>query len=60
LNANALLTPTNASALTTGGITRPTFRLATSGGQPVTETFRDNNSNLSTYYMQIGIRYIFN
>jgi hypothetical protein len=60
LNANAILTPTNTNSLTAGGTTVPTFRLATSGGQPVTETFRDNNSIVSTYYMQVGIRYIFN
>ncbi|HYC85582.1 MAG TPA: TonB-dependent receptor, partial [Chryseosolibacter sp.] len=60
LNANALLTPANTSSLVADGTVEPTFRLATFGGQPVTKTFRDNNSIASTYYMQFGIRYIFN
>jgi hypothetical protein len=60
LNANALLTPTNVSSLSAGGTTRPTYTLATFGGAPVTKTYRDNNSLASTYYMQVGIRYIFN
>jgi hypothetical protein len=60
LNNSALLVPANVTALTPGGTTRPTFRLNTFGGQPVTETFRDNNSIASTYYMQFGLRYIFN
>ena len=43
-----------------GGTTRPYYRLQTDRGHPVTETFRDNVSVLSTYFMQMGIRYIFN
>jgi len=43
-----------------GGTTKPYYRLQTDRGHPVTETFRDNVSTASTYYMQMGIRYIFN
>jgi hypothetical protein len=53
---NQLLVPTSA-ALTPGA--KPTFRLATDRNHPITETFRDNVSVTSTYYMQFGLRYIF-
>jgi len=43
-----------------GGTTKPYYRLQTDRGHPVVETFRDNVSVASTYYMQMGIRYIFN
>lgn len=60
INANALLVPTNQSSLGPNGTVKPTFRLQTDRNQPVTSTFRDNNSLTSTYYMQFGLRYIFN
>jgi hypothetical protein len=60
LNTSAILAPANAAALVPGGTVVPTFRMATIGGVPVTETFRDDNSIRSTYYMQFGLRYIFN
>jgi hypothetical protein len=60
INSSAILAPANTSALVPGGTVRPTFRMATIGGVPVSETFRDNNSITSTYYMQFGLRYIFN
>ena len=60
VNNSSILVPTNESALTPGGTTVPTFRLATDRGLPVTTTFRDNISLSSTYYMQFGLRYIFN
>ncbi|MFM6976336.1 MAG: carboxypeptidase regulatory-like domain-containing protein [Sphingobacteriaceae bacterium] len=60
LNTGAILTPRNVSSLAAGGVTRPTFSLAADRNQPVTSTFRDNNSLSSTYYMQFGFRYIFN
>jgi hypothetical protein len=60
INNSAILAPANVAALTPGGTTVPTFRIATIGGVPVTETFRDDNSIRSTYYMQFGLRYIFN
>lgn len=62
VNASGILIPTSASvnALTPGGTATPEFRLATDRGKLVSETFRDNNSILSTYYMQFGLRYTFN
>jgi hypothetical protein len=59
-NAASLLTISNASAIVPGGTVRPTFRLANDRGKPVSETFRDNVNLSSTYYMQLGVRYIFN
>jgi hypothetical protein len=59
-NAQAILVPQNVAALTPGGTTRPTFRLAVDRNRPTTETFRDNVSVTSTYFMQFGLRYIFN
>ena len=59
-NAASLLTISNASAIVPGGTVRPTFRLANDRGKPVSETFRDNVNLSSTYYMQMGVRYIFN
>jgi hypothetical protein len=60
VNAASILVPTNVSSLTPGGTVRPTFRLQTDRGNPVSETYRDDNSLTSTYYMQFGLRYIFN
>ncbi|MBB4600592.1 outer membrane receptor protein involved in Fe transport [Hymenobacter luteus] len=59
-NASSVLVPTNVSSLTPGGTTRPTFRLQLDRGGLVQETFRRNLSVSSTYYMQVGVRYIFN
>ena len=55
VNASSILLPTF-NSLTTA----PNFRLATSQGQIVTRTFRDNVSTASTYSVQLGIRYLFN
>jgi len=60
INSSAILAPANTAALVPGGTVVPTFRMATIGGVPVSETFRDNNSITSTYYMQFGLRYLFN
>lgn len=60
INAPSLLVPTNQNSIVVGGTVRPTFRLQTDRNGPVTETFRDNVSITSTYFMQMGIRYIFN
>jgi len=60
INAASLLVPTNQNSLVPGGTVKPTFRLATDRNNPVIDTFRDNVSVFSTYYMQMGIRYIFN
>jgi Carboxypeptidase regulatory-like domain len=57
----AILIPTNVSSLVAGGTTKPTFQLATdaSGNLP-TSTYRTLLTTSSTYYMQFGLRYIFN
>lgn len=55
-----LLVPTNQASVIPGGSTLPTFRLQTDRNNPITTTFRDNVSVTSTYYMQFGIRYLFN
>ncbi|RAK65761.1 TonB-dependent receptor [Hymenobacter edaphi] len=64
VNNSALLVPQNVtstgSTVNPGGTTRPTFRLANDRGNPITSTFRNNNALTSTYYMQFGLRYIFN
>jgi hypothetical protein len=60
INASSLLVPTNQASLVPGGTVRPTFRLQTDRNVPVTNTFRDNFSIASTYYMQFGLRYLFN
>jgi hypothetical protein len=61
-NVNVTINGTAASlpAYQPGGTTKPYYRLQTDRGHPVIETFRDNVSIASTYYMQMGIRYIFN
>ncbi len=60
INASSILVPQNQASLVAGGTVRPTFRLATDRGNPITTTFRDNVSTASTYSIQFGIRYIFN
>ena len=60
INASSILVPQNPTALTPGGTTVPTFRLAADRNNPILSTFRDNVSIFSTYSMQIGLRYIFN
>jgi hypothetical protein len=61
-NGNAaLLVPTNAAALVAGGAVKPTFQLASDvGGNVPTTTYRTVLNTGSTYYMQFGLRYIFN
>jgi len=59
-NATSILIPQNQNSLVPGGSVIPQFRLATSQGQIVTRTFRDNISTSSTYSVQFGVRYLFN
>ncbi|HEX8331195.1 MAG TPA: carboxypeptidase regulatory-like domain-containing protein [Segetibacter sp.] len=59
-SSGQILVPANTASLTPGGTTKPTFRLATDLVNPGTGTFRDVLSLSSTYYMQFGLRYIFN
>lgn len=60
VNNSAILVPRNQAALVPGGTVRPEFNLALDRGQIITRTFRDNLSTASTYYMQFGLRYLFN
>lgn len=56
-----ILQPQNVASLTPGGATVPTFRLATDRlGQIASTSFYDNIGLSSTYFMQFGLRYIFN
>ncbi|HTD95002.1 MAG TPA: hypothetical protein VK644_14350, partial [Chitinophagaceae bacterium] len=57
-NAASILVPT--STLAVGQSTKPTFRLQTDRNGPATSTFRNTESIASTYFMQFGIRYLFN
>jgi len=64
-NNSAILEPANTNSLAptpTATGTRPTFRMSRDNvtGQLLTNTYRDAVSLSSTYYMQIGLRYIFN
>jgi hypothetical protein len=74
VNNSGLLVPRNSAAATVningvstplaaygpGVTTKPYFSLANDRNQPISTTFRQNNTITSTYYMQFGIRYIFN
>jgi hypothetical protein len=60
INASSILIPRNETALVPGGTIKPEFQLATDRGQIITRTFRDNQTISSTYYMQLGLRYLFN
>jgi hypothetical protein len=56
-----ILVPTNVAALVPGSTTKPTFQLASDfAGNVPTSTYRTVLTTASTYYMQFGIRYIFN
>jgi outer membrane receptor protein involved in Fe transport len=59
-NASSVLVPTNVNSLSPTGNVRPTYRLQLDRGGLVQETFRNNLGVSSTYYMQLGLRYIFN
>ncbi|MBL7745994.1 MAG: TonB-dependent receptor [Chitinophagaceae bacterium] len=60
VNNSAILVPRNQANLVPGGTIKPEFNLALDRGQIITRTFRDNASVASTYYMQFGLRYLFN
>jgi hypothetical protein len=59
-NQRSILTPRNVTDITPGGVTRPTFSFNADRGLLPSTTFRNLESILSTYYMQFGLRYIFN
>ncbi|MBG6235945.1 outer membrane receptor protein involved in Fe transport [Pedobacter sp. CAN_A7] len=58
VNNASILVPQNVNAINAS--TKPTFKLNTFQNDVVTETFGVNQTILSTYYMQFGIRYNFN
>ncbi|WP_273216146.1 TonB-dependent receptor [Runella zeae] len=60
INNNAILIPANNSSVVSGGTVKPTYRLGLDRGGLIKDTFRDNVGFSSTYYMQFGVRYIFN
>lgn len=60
INSSVILVPTNQNSLVPGGTVKPTFQLATDRNNIITKTFRENESISSTYYMQFGLRYLFN
>jgi Carboxypeptidase regulatory-like domain len=56
-----ILVPQNVASLAPGGTVVPTFRLNTDRlGQINTKSFIDNVGLASTYFMQFGLRYLFN
>ena len=59
-NGSTTATTITYPVIGTPGSQYPVFRLQTDRNQPVTSLFRENNSLTSTYYMQFGLRYIFN
>jgi hypothetical protein len=59
-NVPSVLALSNASEVTPGGTTHPTFRTVADRNKLPVESFRNNESITSTYYMQFGIRYLFN
>jgi hypothetical protein len=59
VNNPGILVPQNVSALTTGGTTKPTFRMGAANNKPLETTFGNTQSIASTYFMQFGFRYNF-
>ena len=60
VNASSILVPTSTTTYTAGGTVKPTFQLATVGTGLATNTFSTVTTVGSTYYMEFGLRYIFN
>ena len=58
VNNASILVPQNVAKI--DGATRPTFKMAQSGGDIVRTTFGTTQTISSTYYMQFGVRYNFN
>lgn len=59
VTASSILIPSNLDQISPNGNTVPTFQMATSGGNLVTQTFKYDLSTNSTYQMQFGLRYSF-
>jgi hypothetical protein len=60
INASSILTVTLPAGFGPNGTVPPTFKMALANSQIITKTFRDNVSNASTYFIQFGLRYLFN
>lgn len=60
VNNAAILIPQNQSALNGSSKPVPTFRMAAANGDIVKTPFGTTQTISSTYYMQVGLRYIFN
>ncbi len=60
VNNSNILVPTNAASLVPGGTVKPTYRLGQDRGALIKDTYRTNLAFNSTYYFQVGLRYIFN
>ncbi|MBC6611630.1 TonB-dependent receptor [Hymenobacter sp. BT507] len=58
--ASSILVPRNVGSLSSSSNTVPTFQLQLDRGGLPQETFRNTFTTASTYYMQVGLRYIFN
>ena len=57
---NNILVPANNGSVVAGGTVKPTFKLNPYNSTMLSQTFHDNLGYSSTYFMQLGIRYIFN
>jgi hypothetical protein len=55
-----ILTQSNVSSIVAGGTVKPTYQLNPYNNTMLTTTFTNNVNYVSTYSMQLGIRYIFN
>ncbi|HSU28946.1 MAG TPA: TonB-dependent receptor [Chitinophagaceae bacterium] len=60
INNASILVLTSNTTYTPGGTVKPVFNLAQDRGNFITTTFRDNVNVFSTYFVQFGLRYIFN
>lgn len=60
VNNSNILVPTNIASLVAGGTVKPTYRLGVDRNALIKDTYRTNIGFGSTYYLQVGVRYIFN
>jgi hypothetical protein len=59
-NQNNILVMTNNNSVVANGTVVPTYRLNPYNNAMISKTFSKSISYLSTYSMQLGLRYIFN
>jgi hypothetical protein len=57
---NNILVPANNGSVVAGGTVKPTFKLNPYNSTMLSQSFHDNLGYSSTYFMQLGVRYIFN